>query len=344
MRSISHAVGDHNAAAYIALTGRMPPQTATALLPAAPSDFPGLGSVLSRLWPTTGIMPSYVLAPVANYNLKVRAPGHRAGFLGETHNPFVVGYDPKAKGFDVPALALPKGVDASRLSARQALKAGLEQQCDLLEKSLSARNLGGHYEKAFTLISSPQARQAFDIRQEPAAMRERYGQHRLGQSLLLARRLIEAGVRIVMVNDADDKGDVFRWDTHNEKGVAPALRRNLPETDVALSALLADLHERGLLETTLVVWMGEMGRTPKDRTGHWTKCYPALLAGAGIQGGRVYGESDRIGAYPKTGRCSPADIHATIYQALGIPADTMITDAVGRAIPLYAGDPINTLF
>src|SRR5207249_488299 len=138
----------------------------------------------------------------------------------------------------------------------------------------------------------------------------------LGQSLLLARRLVEAGVRIVMVNDADPKGDVFRWDTHNDNNVLPTLKRNLPETDVALSALFEDLQERGLLESTMVVWMGEMGRTPKGRTGHWTQCYPAVLAGAGIQGGRTYGESDRIGAHPKHGCCTPADIHATIYQAL----------------------------
>ena len=151
------------------------------------------------------------------------------------------------------------------------MKDGLEQQLSVLENSLSGRNLGGHYERAFALIGSPETRGAFDVRQEKPAMREGYGPHRLGQSLLVARRLIEAGVRIVMVNDADDKGDVFRWDTHNASGVPIALRRNLPETDVALSALLADLHDRGLLESTLVVWMGEMGRTPKDRTGHWTK-------------------------------------------------------------------------
>ena len=213
-----------------------------------------------------------------------------------------------------------------------------------MERSLAAQNLGSHYERAFTLVSSPQARQAFDIGQEQPAVRQRYGQHRLGQSLLLARRLIEAGTRIVMVNDADERGDALRWDTHNLNQVVPALQRNLPETDGALSALLTDLQQRGLLETTLVVWMGEMGRTPRDRTGHWTRCYPALLAGAGIQGGRVHGASDRIGAYPSASRCSPADIHATIYRAMGIPADTLITDAVGRAMPLFAGDPINALF
>jgi uncharacterized protein (DUF1501 family) len=344
VRSISHAVGDHNAAAYVALTGRTPPPVATALMPETPADFPCLGSVLSRVRPTDGAMPSYVLAPVVNHNLKVTTPGQRAGFLGERHNPFVATHGAKSKDFEVPALALPQGVDASRLAVRQALRDGLERQRTLLEQSLMARKLGENYEKAFNLINSPQARQAFTIRQEPAATRERYGQHRLGQSLLLARRLIEAGVRIVVVNDADERGDAFRWDTHNDKNVAPALRRNLPGTDVAVSALLDDLHERGMLESTLVVWMGEMGRTPKGRTGHWTRCYPALLAGAGIQGGRVHGESDAIGAYPKSGRCGPADIHATIYHALGIPADTHLTDAVGRPIPLYAGDPISTLF
>ena len=260
-------------------------------------------------------------------------------FWARLYDPFVAAYDPKARNFDVPALALPQGVDAARLAVRRGLKDGLEQQLNGLENSLSARNLGGHYEKAFALISSPEARAAFDIRQETPAVRDSYGQHRLGQSLLVACRLIEAGVRIVMVNDAEEKGDVFRWDTHNASAVPGALRRNLPETDVALSALLADLHDRGLLKSTLVVWMGEMGRTPKDRTGHWTRCYPAVLAGAGIQGGRVYGESDRIGAFPKLGRCSPADIHATIYRAPGIPGDTVITDSARASDPAVCGRP-----
>lgn len=345
VRAISHQVGDHNGAAHVALTGRMPENAVkNPLLPASPSDFPGLGSVLAKLQPVSGLIPPYVLAPSVNHNLGVRAPGPMAGFLGAACDPFVIARDPNAKDFEVPALALPSGVDGPRLAARRALKEGLDQQIDQLGKSLDAQKLDAHYERAFTLISSPQSKRTFDLSQETAAVRDRYGRHALGQGLLLARRLVEAGVRIVMVNDADPKGDVFRWDTHNENNVAPALKRNLPETDVALSGLLEDLHDRGLLESTLVVWMGEMGRTPKGRTGHWTHCYPAVLAGTGIQGGRVYGESDRIGAYPKHGCCKPADIHATIYRALGILPDTMINDAVGRPIPLYAGDPIASLF
>jgi uncharacterized protein (DUF1501 family) len=344
VRSISHSTGDHNAASYLALTGRMPPPNPPVLLPAAPGDFPALGSILAKLKPTDGHIPPYVSAPVTPHNLKVVAPGHRAGFLGEVYNPFVVAGNDKTGSFETPALALPQGVDPSRLAARRALKEGLEGQLNLLEKSLSAKKLDSHFEKAFALISSPQAKQAFDVRQEPKAIRDRYGNHTLGQSLLLARRLVEAGVRIVMVNDAAANGDVFRWDTHNDNNVVPALKRNLPETDGALSALLEDLHERGLLESTLVVWMGEMGRTPKGRTGHWPQCYPAVLAGAGIQGGRVHGASDRIGAFPKAGRCTPADIHATIYHAMGLPGDAVITDPTGREIPLYAGDPIQALF
>jgi hypothetical protein len=344
VRSVSHKESEHSAAAYLALTGRTPPKTNLGILPAANSDFPALGSVLAKIRPTDGLIPPYVLAPNRGQNLKVRTPGYMAGFLGGTCDPFLVTQDSKSMAFRIPALDLPPGIDPSRMAARRALKATLEQRLEGLAHSQMAQNVDSFSEQAFGLISSPQARNAFAVEREPAAIQERYGRHQLGKSLLLARRLIEAGVRIVMVNDADAVGDVFRWDTHGEAAVPVALKRNLPETDVALSALLEDLHDRGMLESTTVAWMGEMGRTPRDRTGHWPQCYSAVLAGGGVQGGRVYGSSDGIGAYPKDGRCGPADLHATIYRSLGLPSDTTIIDESGRPIPLFAGEPIKSLF
>jgi len=344
VRSISHTVGEHNAAAYLALTGRLPPADAKGILPSRRSDFPGLGAVVARLRPTNGQIPPYVVAPYENVNLKVSTPGQTAGFLGAAYDPFVIGDDPNRQAFHIPSLALQEGISVSRMADRKSLMRSLDQRLSGLEKQAEMEGFDASHERAFSLISSPQAKNAFDISQESREVRDRYGRFPLGQSLLLARRLVEAGVRIVMVNDADKSGDAFRWDTHNLGGVMPALRRNLPETDVALSALLEDLQVRGMLDDTLVVWMGEMGRTPKSRTGHWTECYPALLAGAGIRGGRVYGESDGMGAYPKSGRCDPADIHATIYRALGLPSNASVTDIVGRSFPLYAGKPIEQLF
>lgn len=344
VRSISHTVGEHNAAAYLALTGRLPPPDAKGIIPARRSDFPGLGAAVARLRPTPGEIPPYVVAPYKNMNLKVPTPGQTAGFLGAAYDPFVIGDDPNARSFHIPSLALQDGISVSRMADRKALMKALDRRLAGIEQQAEMEGLDASYQRAFSLISSPKAKNAFDINQEPREVRDRYGRFTLGQSLLLARRLVEAGVRIVMVNDADKSGDAFRWDTHNPSGVLPALRRNLPETDIALSALIEDLHTRGMLDDTLVVWMGEMGRTPKSRTGHWTECYPALLAGAGIRGGQVYGESDGIGAFPKSGRCDPADIHATIYRALRIPTNAAMTDALGRSFPLYAGRPIEPLF
>lgn len=346
VRSLSHDVGAHNAAAYLALTGRMPAEAdlKVGLLPPTRRDFPSLGSVLAKLQPTDQQVPSYVMQPITMHNLKVQTPGQMAGFLGGASDPFVAEGDPNDPQYRVRSLVLQQGISRARFDDRRALLDGLNQPFGRTGGLPELQDLDSYYDGAYRLLSSSAAQQAFNIQSEPVQVRERYGRHRLGQSLLLARRLVESGVRIVMVNDADERGDAFRWDTHNPDGVPKALKRNLPETDVALSALLEDLRQRGLLETTLVVWMGEMGRTPKERTGHWTKCYPALVAGGGIQGGRVYGRSDRNGAYPVESPCSPADIHATVYHAMGLRGDSVIYDDLARPIPLYEGQPIKELF
>ncbi|MCA9248860.1 MAG: DUF1501 domain-containing protein, partial [Planctomycetales bacterium] len=188
---------------------------------------------------------------------------------------------------------------------------------------------------------SAAAKQAFDLEQEPAALRDRYGRNRYGQSYLMARRLIENGVRMVLVNDIVGTAN-DRWDNHG--GTFGPMRKSLPETDNALASLLDDLHQRGLLDSTLVVWMGEMGRGPKAPHGdHWPQCYSILMAGGGVQGGAVYGASDKHAAYPAENACTPGDIVATIYATMGIPRHSTASDFKGRPIYLYNGEPIQAI-
>jgi len=198
--------------------------------------------------------------------------------------------------------------------------------------------------KAFDLLSSPVVATAFDLSREPISIRERYGRHPYGQSCLLARRLIEAGSRLVTVNWPDD-GQAF-WDTHGNN--FPSLKsRLMPPADIGFSALLDDLDARGLLKETLVVWVGEFGRTPRVENGgrqHWPQCYSAVLAGAGIRGGAVFGSSDKIGAYPAENPVSPPDLTATIYDVLGIDPQTPVADRLGRVQTLTEGKPLRVLF
>jgi len=198
--------------------------------------------------------------------------------------------------------------------------------------------------RALDLLLSPTVSKAFDLSREASAIRDRYGRHAHGQSCLLARRLIEAGSRLVTVNWPDD-GQTF-WDTHGNN--FPSLKNRLmPPADIAFSALLDDLTARGLLDETLVIWVGEFGRTPRVENGgrqHWPQCYSAVLAGGGIQGGAVYGSSDKTGAYPADRPVSPADLTATMYHALGIDLATEIQDPTGRPWKIADGMPIRQLF
>jgi hypothetical protein len=271
--------------------------------------------------------------------------------------------------YEVPGLSLQEGVDSRRLNRRRELM----RLVDTSPAATSAGNdrgsrLNAHYEKAYTLLSSSKVRDAFDLSQESAATRERYGYPdrvnrsvearqfgglpHLGQSLLLARRLVEAGVRLVTVCSGRRVDQA--WDTHRDH--FPLLKKSLlPYTDRAFSALLEDLNDRGLLDETLVVAMGEFGRTPRlgqitssagaaaGGRDHWPHCYTVLFAGAGIQAGMVYGESDQFAAYPKTNPVTPEDIAATIYTALGLDPHERILDTLGRPHELATGTPIAEL-
>ena len=271
------------------------------------------------------------------------APGQHAGWLGQACDPFVVTGDPNAANFRVSGLDLVDGVSSDRIAARQAL---LGQLNSAVGGPSIAGSFGTMQERAFDMLTSSAVQRAFDIRQERDAVRDRYGRHIHGQGLLLARRLIEAGVSLVCVNWHQDNQNF--WDTHGNN--FNRLKNDLmPPTDRGFSALLEDLSDRGLLDETLLVWVGEFGRRPRisrDNAGreHWPWCASAVLAGGGIRGGQVYGRSDSQAAYPSENPVSPADVTATIYHALGIPADLILHDREDRPVRLTEGSPISPLF
>ncbi|MGE3808964.1 MAG: DUF1501 domain-containing protein [Gemmataceae bacterium] len=341
VRSVSHNFKAHPAAAYIALTGHPPARDA--LFPAQPSDFPSVGSVLSSLVPSDPVLPSYVIAPHYSFDVGNIQPGQLSGWLGSQAQPLLAEGDPSKPNFKVNNLTLAQGLTGERIDSRRELAARIDGRLEHLGKTMAARNLDSYYERAFNLLSSPAAKQAFEIDREPPAVRDRYGRHSYGQSYLLARRLVESGVRMVLVNDSFGRA-IDRWDTHGGS-IKPLRDKNLPETDTALSALLTDLKERGLLDSTLVIFMGEMGRTPKaPHNDHWPMVYSILMAGGGIKGGQVYGASDKNAAYPQDNPVSPGDVLATIYSAFGLSAETMIQDRESRPHHLFNGKPIDALF
>ncbi len=367
IRSLYHSVGDHNAGAYQALTGREP--TADGRLVTVPSreDFPPIGAVVAKLRPAGRPLPDFVFAPDWLSNNGSFLPGQDAGFLGARFDPFLAG-DPSRPGYEVPGLELPRGLSHARLDRRRALLASVDQALGD-GASAAADGLGDHYRRAFELIASPESRRAFDLEAEPSAVRERYGLDpdnprsrearkfgglpHLGQCLLLARRLIEAGVRVVTVATGARYDQA--WDTHRDH--FPLLKRSLlPMFDRGFSALLEDLDRRGMLAETLVVAVGEFGRTPRvgqitssagaDAGGrdHWPGCYTALLAGGGLPAGAIYGKSDPHAAHPADHPTTPQDLAATIYQALGLdPASTPLVDPLGRPFALSTGTPIAAL-
>jgi hypothetical protein len=345
IRSATHKNRVHNPGSFYALTGRKPERDVVEF-PAKRGDWPALGSIVAKVRPSAQTIPPYVVLPIFANDIGIPTPGQHAGFLGAAHDPLIISNDPNKPNFTVPALTPRPELTIERLDSRRELLAQVNGQMESLNKIALAGGLDCHYERAFDLVSSSAAKKAFDLSQESAVTRDRYGRNRHGQSVLLARRLVEAGVRLVLVNDAEENGQNKVWDTHGN-GFA-TMRKHLPETDSAMASLLQDLHERGLLDSTLVVWMGEFGRSPTvDKSGgrdHWPDVYSLIMAGGGIKGGQVYGASDSRAAYPKENPVSPEELHATMYHALDIAEDTHITDAIGRPMALYLGKPIHGLF
>jgi hypothetical protein len=368
VRSVHHKIVDHNAGAYYALTGRAPLNGKGLIVRDEPDNFPPLGAVLARLSPVERTLPPFVHLPEIMSNLGYDIPGQRAGFLGASYDPLVVG-DSSAADYRVPGLALQRDVSLDRLFQRRTLLTELNGRLGPPAHDRATDDafdgMSAHYARAFDLLSASATRKAFDLGQEPVRVRERYGLPdradrsvearkfgglpHLGQCALLARRLIEAGVRLVTLVSGRRYDQA--WDTHRQH--FPLLKRSLlPYADRAMSALVEDLAKRGLLDETLVVFMGEFGRTPRlgqitsgagaDAAGrdHWPHCYSVMFAGGGTRGGAVYGASDRMAAYPRANPVTPEDVTATIYHALGIPLDTEIRDSLGRPHVVATGKPI----
>jgi hypothetical protein len=336
VRSLTHDDPAHLSSVHHVLTGNLAPRPKSDAVPPSRQDSPHVGSVLGRLRPARTGLPTFVTVPwIVSHPAAPGgvAPGQNGGWLGPGLDPFVLTGNPAAVDFTVPGLSRPGDVSVERMAGRRSL----------LERVHAPE---GDWQRAFDLLNAPRAQQAFDIGREPAHVRDRYGRHIHGQCLLMARRLIEADVRLVQVNWHQD-GRTF-WDTHGNN--FNRLRNDLmPPTDQGFSALLEDLDQRGLLNETLVVWVGEFGRNPRitpNNAGreHWPFCYSAVLAGGGVRGGQVYGSSDRLAAYPATNPVAPADLTATLYHALGISAETTLTDRLGRPLHLTQGQAIAGLF
>ncbi|MEZ6069758.1 MAG: DUF1501 domain-containing protein [Pirellulales bacterium] len=345
VRSLAHNDPAHLSSAHATLTGHLAPVIKSDAVPPSQRDTPHIGAVMSHLRGGDGRLPPFVTIPWRTSHPAApggEAPGQLGGWLGSQYDPFVVSGDLGEAQWRVPELALEDGVSIERLDARRAFLQIVDRQRSALFAAGSAEHLSQLQKSAFGMLAGSSAREAFDLSAESAAVRDCYGRNRHGQAVLLARRLVERGVPLVSVNWHND-GKNF-WDTHGNN--FNRLKDELiPPADQALAALLTDLEERGLLEETLVVWVGEFGRRPQITQGnagreHWPRCYSGLLAGGGIAGGAVYGASDKLAAYPVRDAVSPLDFAATIYHALGVSADLRLPDAVGRPTPVCQGQPI----
>jgi Protein of unknown function (DUF1501) len=317
-------------------------------------EYPHIGSVLSKLRGPKGDVPAHVLLPRPIGNTGGNMPhGQNAGFLGKLYDPFVLNADPSEPNFAVPDLLPPDYISSVRVDRRRSLREMVDSSVKNMDASQDARLLNTTFHQAYTLMSSAKAREAFSIKDEPEKTRERYGLNRFGQSCLLARRLVERGVRFVTVNMFETVFNEITWDIHGSKPFSPiSCYRDLvgPMFDHAYASLLEDLQERGLLEKTIVVAMGEFGRTPKINPAggrdHWPQAWTILIGGGGIKGGRVVGSTDEIGAYPVERPTSPGEIAATVYKGLGIDLDKDLPGPQGRPIRLvdHGIEPVGELF
>jgi hypothetical protein len=352
IRSVTHTMNNHNSAGYYALSGHRPP-TDDQRLRDSLDLYPSYGSVVDRLAPNTNGMPTYVAYPHIVRDGSV-TPGQHASFLGKMHDPLFFQQDPNQADFQLPELSLPGDLPLERLHRRREIQQLIDRQAGLLDRSLETAGMDAYYDRAINMLTSTKVRDAFNLTAEPDALRDRYGRTTYGQSCLLARRLVESGVKFVTVYFASSIGgrrvDDGGWDTHgfdNTRMYEIVDKYHFPITNQTLPALLEDLDTRGMLDSTLVVWMGEFGRTPKINENasrdHWPHCYTVLLAGAGVKEGYIYGASDKYGMYPEQDPVRPEDLAATIYHQLGIDPHTEVYDRNNRPLPI-AGEPVLDVF
>lgn len=372
VRSLTHSTNDHSNAHLMMLTGRsvLPP----GFNPNAPkdTDWPAIAAVGGAVTSSRNNLPPAVVLPERLiHNTGRLIPGQFAGVMGRQRDPWFLEaskFEPKAygaypayefdhqerpfkpvrSGFEIPDLSLPQGLDGTRLSTRLDVLRTIDDQRAALDRAAAPAGLDRHRQAAVSLLIDPRVRKAFDVRHQPEKDVARYGPNGFGWSLLMAARLVEAGVNLVQVN----LGNNETWDTHGN--AFPHLKDKLfPPTDRAVAALLDDLHDRGLLDSTLIVMAGEFGRTPRvfgltqhyklPGRDHWGAAQSVLLAGGGVRGGTLIGSTDKIGAYPATDPQTPENLAATIYSALGIPKATMWRDAENRPHHVYHGEPIRGL-
>jgi hypothetical protein len=352
LRAITTGDNAHSSSGYAMLTGQPhQPLNVENANPGAPNNWPSLAGVVQRLRGVPGAWPAAIRLPHRIFNTDGSVwPGQDAGFLGRSADPWLLRCEPASTSYRIPELQLSADVAPGRLEARHALLNTMDPLLVATERSGILEQYDRQTQQAFDLLRSDRSRQAFDLERESAALRERYGNSPFGQSVLLARRLVEAGVSLVQVNwyrGPDEPSDNPCWDSHiNEND---RLRTVLvPPMDQAFAALLEDLAQRGMLDDTLVVCMAEFGRTPRfnGRAGrdHWCYVFSAALAGGGIRGGQVYGASDRIGGHPQDGRVLPADLAATVFHCLGYRPHTEIHDPQGRPLAISRGEVLRQIF
>ncbi|MGH7127812.1 MAG: DUF1501 domain-containing protein, partial [Planctomycetaceae bacterium] len=317
-------------------------------------ETPHAGCVLQYLRGRKTDLPAHVVLPEKMGRTGGNLPhGQEAGFLGKAYDPFVLNADPSQPDFQVPDLLPPESIGEARIDRRRRLREIVESKVETFEQSENAQLMDSSFASAFRLVTSTQARAAFDLSKEPKEVREKYGMNRFGQCCLLARRLIEAGVRFVTINTFLTVFNEITWDIHGTKPFTSieGMRDIVaPMYDAGYAALLPDLIDRGLLGTTLVCNLAEFGRTPRVNPAggrdHWPQCWTVYFAGGGVQGGRVVGQSDAVGGYPAERPVNPSEVVATIFHSLGLDLEAHLPGPAGRPFPLvdFGTKPVLELF
>jgi len=350
LRAMSSGDNAHSSSGYYMMTGQPhAPMNFENANPGFPNDYPNMGAIVRRFLPARGSLPATVRLPHRIFNTDGSVwPGQDSGFLGRASDLWLLNCKPADRDFRVDEFSLSVDMSDQRLAERRSLLERVNRQLDEVDRTGMPANYGRLTEQAFNLLNSQASRQAFQLDRESDATRDLYGRSQFGQSVLLGRRLVEAGVNLVQVNwfrGPDEPSDAPCWDSHARE--SERLKTVLaPPADQAIAALITDLEQRGMLDETLVVCMSEFGRTPHfygTGRGHWGHVFSVALAGGGIRGGVTWGASDAIGAYPKDGKAQPQDLTATIFHCLGLDPQTEMNDTLGRPIPISRGEVIQQI-